>query len=126
VVDALSRLHAALVPDGVLVETTPVSLRLPVAVDGEPVGELDDDAWLETVAAVDSEIDRAVSAGLFELRHEDRYGIVHEFSSGDECLEIVGSWGGTTVPVAVATRLEEAPVRTTVEHDVRLRLFRRC
>jgi hypothetical protein len=126
VVDALSRLHAALVPDGVLVETTPVSLRLPVAVDGEPVGELDDDAWLETVAAVDSEIDWAVSAGLFELRHEEQYGIVHEFSSGDECLEIVGSWGGTTVPVAVAARLEEAPVRTTVEHDVRLRLFRRC
>ena len=125
-VDALSRLHAALVPDGVLVETTPVSLRLPVAVDGEPVGELDDDVWLETVAAVDCEIDRAVSAGLFELRHEERYGIVHEFSSGDECLEIVGSWGGTTVPVAVAARLEEAPVRTTVEHDVRLRLFRRC
>ena len=36
-VDALTRLHAALVPGGVLVDTQPVSLRLPVALDGEPV-----------------------------------------------------------------------------------------
>lgn len=124
-VDALTRIHAALVPDGVLVDTTPVSLRLPVALDGEPVGELEDDEWLETVAAVDEEIEKAVAAGLFELEHEERYGIVHEFGSGDECLEVAGSWGGTTVPAAVAARLERAPARATVEHDVRLRLFRR-
>lgn len=125
-VDALTRIHAALVPGGVLVETTPVSLRLPVFLDDEPVGELEDDEWLETVAAVDDEIQKTVAAGLFELRHEERYGIVHEFGSGDECLEVVGSWGGTNVPAAVAARLEHAPGRATVEHDVRLRLFRRC
>jgi hypothetical protein len=126
VVDALTRIHAALVPGGLLVDTTPVSLRLPVALDGEPVGELDDDEWLETVAAVDTEIEKAVAAGLFELTHEERYAIVHEFGSGDECLEVVGSWGGTTVPAAVTALLEHATARTTVEHDVRLRVFRRC
>jgi len=125
VVDALTRIHAALVPDGVLVDTTPVSLRLPVFLDGKPVGELDDDEWLETVGAVDAEIERAVAAGLFELTHEERYGIVHEFGSGDECLEVVSSWGGTTVPAPITARLEGATARTTVEHDVRLRLFRR-
>jgi hypothetical protein len=105
VVDALTRIHAALVPSGVLVETTPVSLRLPVALDGEQIGELEDDEWLETVAAVDEEIEKAVGAGLFGLEHEERYGIVHEFGSGDECLEVAGSWGGTSVPPAVAARL---------------------
>jgi hypothetical protein len=125
VVDALTRIHAALVPGGVLVDTTPISLRLPVALDGEPAGELEADAWLETVAAVDAEIDRAVAAGLFEPTHEERYGIAHEFGSGDECLEVVGSWGGTTVPAAVTARLTAAAARTIVERDVRLRLFRR-
>ena len=125
-VDALTRIHSALVPGGVLVDTVPVSLRLPVVLDGEPVGELEDDEWLETVAAVDDELEKTVAAGLFELTHEERYGIVHEFGSGDECLEVVGSWGGTTVPAAVVARLERAAARTTVEHDVRLRLFQRC
>ena len=122
-VDALTRIHAALVPGGVLVDTTPVSLRLPVSLDGEPVGELEDDEWLGTVAAVDAEIEKTVAAGLFELSHEERYGIVHEFGSGDECLEVVGSWGGTSTPAAVVARLEHAAGRTTVEHDVRLRLY---
>jgi len=125
VVDALTRIHAALVPDAVLVDTVPVSLRLPVALDGELVGELEDDEWLETVAAVDGELEKAVAAGLFELRHEERYGVVHEFGSGHECLEVVGAWGGTSVPVDVAARLERAPGRTTVEHEVRLRLYAR-
>jgi hypothetical protein len=125
VVDALTRLHTALVPGGVVVDTTPISLRLPVFRDGERVGELEDEEWLESVAAVDDEIEKTVAAGLFDLTHKERYGIVHEFGSGDECLEVVGSWGGTTVPASVTARLEGASARTTVEHDVRLRLFRR-
>ena len=124
-VDALTRIHAALAPDAVLVDTVPVSLRLPVVLEDEPVGELTDDEWLETVGAVDRELEKVVAAGLFELRHEERYGIVHEFGSGDECLEVVGSWGGTSVPADVAARLEHAPGRTTVAHDVRLRLYAR-
>ena len=124
-VDALTRLHAALVPDGVLVDTQPVSLRLPVALEEEPIGELEDDEWLEMVAAVDTELEKALAVGLFELTHEERYSIVHKFGSGDECLEVVGSWAGTQVPADVAARLEHSPARATVEHDVRLRLLRR-
>jgi hypothetical protein len=123
VVDALTRIHAALARDAVLVDTVPVSLRLPVVLEGERIGELEDEEWLETVAAVDRELENVVAAGLFELRHEERYGIVHEFGSGAECLEVVGSWGGTSVPADVAARLEHATGRTTVEHDVRLRLY---
>ena len=122
-VDALTRIHAALVPGGALVDTQPVSLRLPVTLDGEPIGELEDDEWLETVAAVGAELDKTLAAGLFEQRHEERYGIVHEFGSGDECLEVVSSWAGTTVPDHIAARLAHSPARVTVEHDVRLRLL---
>jgi hypothetical protein len=125
VVDALTRLHAALVPGGVLVDTQPVALRLPVALDGEPIGELEDDEWLEIVAAVDAEIEQALAAGLFELRHEERYTVVHEFGSGRECLEVVAGWAGTNVPEEVAARLERSNARATVEQDTRLRLLGR-
>jgi hypothetical protein len=125
VVDALTRIHAALVPGGLLVDTQPVSLRLTVTLDGEPIGELEDDEWLETVAAVDAEVEKAAVAALFELRHEERYIVVHEFGSGDECLDVVGSWAGTRVPAEVVARLKHSPARTTVEHDVRLRLLGR-
>lgn len=124
-VDALTRIHAALAPDGVLIDTVPVSLRLPVIVDDDLVGELEDEEWLATVAAVDAEVANAVGARLFELTHEERYRVVHEFASGDECLEVVGAWGGTSVPADVTARLEDTAGRTTVEHDVRLRLYAR-
>jgi len=125
VVDALARLRAALVPGGVLVDTQPVALRLPVALDGEPIGELEDDEWLETVAAVDAEIDKALEGGLFAIRHEERYLVVHEFGSGPECLDVVADWAGTTVPDEVAARLERGDGRVTVEQDTRLRVLDR-
>jgi hypothetical protein len=125
VVDALTRLHAALVPGGVLVDTQPVSPRLPVALDGKPIGELEDDEWLEIVASVDAEIDKVLSVGLFELRYEERYVVVHEFGSGRECLDVVAGWAGTTVPEGVAARLERATACTTVEQETRLRLLDR-
>ena len=124
-VDALKRIHAALVPGGVLVDTQPVSLRLPVALDGEPIGELEDDEWLETVAAVDREVEKTLAEGLFELRHEELYTVVHEFGSGRECLDVVGGWVGTSVPEEVAARLERGHKRTTVEQGTRLRLLDR-
>lgn len=124
-VDALTRLHAALAPGGVLVDTQPVALRLPVALDGDPIGELDDDEWLEIVAAVDAELDNSLAAGLFELRHEERYVVVHEFGSGPECLEVVSDWAGTSVPDDVAARLKRGDARTTVEQETRLRLLDR-
>ena len=125
-VDALTRIHDALVPGGTLVDTQPVSLRLPVAVGGDPAGELEDEAWLEMVAAVDAELEKALAAGLFEPRHEERYTVVHEFGSGEECLNVVvASWAGTSVPDDVAIRLERASTRVTVEHEVRLRLLGR-
>jgi hypothetical protein len=125
VVDALTRIHAALVPGGVLVDTQPVSPRLPVTLDGEPIGDLEDDEWLEIVAAVDAEIEKMLAAGVFELRHEERYSVVHEFDSGRECLDVVTGWAGTNVPEDVGARLERRNARTTVEQDTRLRLLDR-
>ena len=124
-VDALTRIHAALVPGGVLVDTQPVGPRLPVTLDGEPIGELEDEEWLEIVAAVDTEIEKVLAAGVFELRNEERYSVVHEFGSGRECLDVVAGWAGTNVPEDVGALLERGNARTTVEQDTRLRLLDR-
>ena len=124
-VDALGRIHTALVPGGMLIDTQPVAGLLPVALGGDPIGELDDEEWLETIAAVDTETDKALTAGLFELRHEERFIVVHEFGSGGECLEVVAKWAGTRIPAEVGARLEDGSGRATVEQETRLRLLLR-
>lgn len=124
-VDALGRIHAALVPGGTLVDTQPVARLLPIAQGGAPIGELDDEEWLETIAAVDAETDKALTADLFELRHEECYIVVHEFGSGRECLEVVAKWAGTRIPAEVAASLEDGSGRATVEQETRLRLLLR-
>ena len=104
----------------------PVASRWPVALGGEAIGELETDEWLEIVAAVDAETEKTLASGLFELPHEERYGVVHEFGSGKECLEEVETWAGTRIPAAVAARLQAgASAPAIVEHDVRLRLLLR-
>jgi hypothetical protein len=125
VVDALSRIHTALVPGGMLIDTQPVGLRMPVRVEGEPAGELEEDDWLETVAAVEARVDEAIDAHLFELRHEERYAIVHRFDSGSEALEETTKWQGTRIPPDVVERLDAACGWVEIEVEVRLRLLRR-
>jgi hypothetical protein len=125
VVDALQRIHEALVPGGVLVDTQPVGLRLSVRVEGEPAGELEEDDWLETVAAVDARVEEAIEAHLFELQHEVRYAVVHGFDSGSEALEEATEWEGTRIPPDVMERLDAAQGQVEIEVGIRLRLLAR-
>jgi hypothetical protein len=125
VVDALRKIHEALVPGGALVDTQPVGLRMPVRVEGEPAGELEEDDWLETVAAVDARVEEALDAHLFELRHEERYPVVHSFDSGSEALEEAGKWEGTRIPPDLIDRLAAARGWVEIEVEIRLRLLAR-
>ena len=79
--------------------------------NGEPIGELEDEEWLEIVVAVDAEIGKVLAAGVFELRHEERYSVVHEFGTGRECLDVVAGWAGTNVPEDVGALLEGGNAR---------------
>jgi hypothetical protein len=108
-----------------LVDTQPVGLRLPVRVEGEPVGELEEDDWLETVATVDARVEQALEAHLFELRHEERYPVVHSFDSGSEALEEASKWEGTRIPPDVMERLDAAQGQVEIEVGIRLRLLAR-
>jgi hypothetical protein len=125
VVHALHKLHAALGPDAILVDTQPISARPPVAADGATLGTLDMREWLETIQAVDALVAETLRAGLYELEHESRFVVTDTYDNGPECLEVVAGWRGTRLPRTLATRLPAAKPPVTVQQEVRLRLLRR-
>jgi hypothetical protein len=125
-VHALRNIHTALAPDGLLVDTQPISAH-PRAAAGEiGLGGLDMREWVETIRAVDGRLGEMIAAGLFELQHEERFTVTESFDDGHECLETVRSWRDTRIPAPLASRLEATQATVTVEQEVRLRLLRRA
>jgi hypothetical protein len=123
VVDALRRIHAALVPGGLLVDTQPVSPQPPVEANGVRLGELDMREWGETIAAIDRLFDE-VTGSLYAVETEQCFVVSDTFDSGSEFVETVSGWRGTRVPAALAKRAEATAASLAVDQDVRLRLLR--
>ena len=122
---ALRNIHLALAPDGLLVDTQPVSPRPLVTASGVRLGALDLREWVDTVHAVDTRLADTIAEGLYEVAHEERLIVSDTFESGSECLETAREWSGTRVPQGLANRLAVAGA-VAVEQKVRLRLLRRC
>jgi hypothetical protein len=125
-VHALRNIHAALAPDGILVDTQPVSASPPVASDGGELGSLDMHDWLDTIHAVDERFAETIAAGLYELEHESWFVVTDTYDNGPECLDIVSGWCGTRVPPDVTQRLAAATSPVSVEQEVGQRLLRRA
>jgi hypothetical protein len=124
VVNALRRIHAALVPGGLVVDTQPLSPRPPVEAGGRRLGMLDMRNWRRTIDAVDRRIGQAVADGLFAHTGERSCVVADEFDSGAELLEVVAGWKGTQIPAALAERVRAAQPQVRVHQEVRLRLLR--
>jgi hypothetical protein len=125
-VHALHNIHAALVPDAMVVDTQPLSARPPVTTDGKTLGTFDMRDWSDTIQAIDKLMAETIAAGLYELQHESRFVVTDSFDNGPECLETAAGWRGTRVPAGVETGLAAATTsQVTVEQEVRLRLLRR-
>ena len=77
---ALHNIHTALAPDGILVDTQPVSARPPVAGDGVILGTLDMREWLDTIQAVDERFAETIGAGLYELQRESRFVVTDTYA----------------------------------------------
>jgi hypothetical protein len=125
-VHALRNIHAALAPDGILVDTQPVSARPPVTSGGAELGTLDMRDWRDTIHGVDELVAETIAGGLYELRYESRFVVTDAYDNGAECLQTVSNWAGTRVPSEVTQRLAAAMSPVTVEQEVRLRLLRRA
>jgi hypothetical protein len=124
-VHALRNIHAALAPDGILVDTQPVSASPPVSAGGE-LGTLDMRDWLDTIHAVDERFAETIAAGLYEPEHESWFVVTDSYDNGPECLDIVRGWRGTRVSPSVSQRLAASTLPVTVQQEVRLRLLRRA
>lgn len=122
---ALHNIHAALVPDAILVDTQPVSARPPVASAVVSLGTLDMREWLDTIQVADELVAETIHAGLYALQHESRFGVTDTYDTGAECLEIVSGWRGTRVPHGVSARVGATKSPVTLRQEVRLRLLRR-
>jgi hypothetical protein len=122
-VNALRRIHAALVPGGILVDTQPISPRPPVEAGGRRLGTLDMREWRRTIDAVDGRIQAALAEGLFTPGAEKSIVVADGFDDTTEFVEVVGAWQGTRISATLAGRAESAEPPVRVLQEVRLRLF---
>jgi hypothetical protein len=123
-VHALRRIHATLLPGGLLIDSQPVSPDSWVeAADGE-LGSLDMREWRETIDAVDERMAEAIGFGLFAIESEHTITVPDEFDNGPEFIEVVGAWRGTRIPPPVAARARDARAPVRVMQEVRLRVLR--
>lgn len=122
--NALERIHAALVEDGILIDTQPVSARPLVASDDGELGALDMRDWAATVAAVDRRVEQVIEDGLFTLESERLLVVTDAYADGPELLAEVDGWAGTRVDPALAERAQACASPLRLHQDVRLRVLR--
>jgi hypothetical protein len=123
-VHALQRLHRALVPGGLVVDTQPVSARPVVAAAGTPIGHLDMGAWARTIADVDAIFATVVAAGQFVVEEERSFDVDDGFDEAEELIETVRGWRGTTLAEGLAGRIRQTPPPIAITQEIRLRLLR--
>jgi hypothetical protein len=124
-VHALRNIHASLAPDGVLVDTQPISPHPRVTANDAALGALDLREWVETIHAVDERVDEAIVSGLYDVTDEREFVVTSVFDDGPDCLAITGAWQGTRVPELLTDRLAGVRDEVAVEQLVRLRVLRR-
>jgi hypothetical protein len=123
-VNVLGRIHAALVPGGLVLDAQPVSPGPRVEVGGEFVGTLDLSEWGELITAVSDQVDLSTDAGHWEPVEERRYVVTDTFARGDELIDTVATWYGARVPRGLERLLRAAPGAPEIHQDVRMRVLR--
>jgi hypothetical protein len=126
VVNALRRIHAALVPGGVVIDTQPVSARPPIESDAGEIGTLDMREWAELIDEIDRRTDEALAEGLFVIEDESRFIVADDYDDGEECLSYVRNWMGTRIDAEVQRRVAAEPGHIRIPQEVRLRVLRRA
>ena len=122
--NALTRIHAALVCGGRLVDTQPVSARPPIETEVGALGTLDMREWAQTIETIDRRVEQAIGDGLFAVDEECRFVVSDSYEDGAEFVAEVREWAGTRIEQPLAERLatELRPVR--LHQEVRLRVLR--
>jgi hypothetical protein len=124
VVHALHRIHSALGPGGVIVDTQPVSARPAIQAGGRRLGRLDMSEWLRTIKAVDELVDQTVQDGLYVIEREQQLRVIDAWDDSRECADTVAGWQGTRIPLGLAEKIVRSSPPLTLDQQVRLRLLR--
>jgi hypothetical protein len=123
-VRALTRIQAALLPGGLVVDSQPVSPDSWVEAADGGLGSLDMREWRATIEAVDERTTEAIGHGLFAIESEHSITVPDEFDSGAEFIQVVSAWRGTRIPPPLAARARDARPPVRVLQEVRLRILR--
>jgi hypothetical protein len=123
-VHALRRIHAALLPGGLVVDSQPISPEPPVEAADGGLGRLDMREWRKTIDAIGERTAEAIDVGLFAIESEHMITVPDEFDGGAEFIDVVGAWRGTRIPPPVAARATAARPPVRVSQEVRLRILR--
>ena len=124
VVNALHRIHSALVPGGLMLDMQPVGPAPPVESNGQRLGSLDMREWRVTIDHVAALVDETIAKGLFAEEAERRYDILETFDDGKELVKTVREWTGTKISQTLAARAGRATPPLTIQESVRLRALR--
>jgi hypothetical protein len=123
-VNALRRIHRALVDGGVLLDLQPTLANAPVVGAGRTLGRLDEREFRQVADRVNGALEETVAAGLFAHERELVLDVVHRFDGARALLEEVRTWTGTRVPASLVRRLERARPPFDVREGARLRRLR--
>jgi hypothetical protein len=124
VVNALNKIHDALVPGGPVIDTQPVSAEPPVDSHAGPLGALDMREWAQTIATIDRRVEQTIRDGLFDLEDERRFVVTDEYDDGAELVVETSEWAGTRLAAAFAELLRSHPRPVRLHQQIRLRLLR--
>jgi hypothetical protein len=122
-VNALRKIHHALDPGGLVIDTQPVSAYPPIESASGTLGTLDMSEWARTIATIDGRVQQAIDQGLFDLERESRYVVTDEYDDGAEFVTVTREWAGTNVSDALAARVSPEQGCVRLHQDVRLRLL---
>ena len=122
--DALRRVHEALVRGGLLLDLMPFTAWVPVEAAAGELGRIDARRFAGEVRRIEAARSRIVREGLFMPEREIRFDVLEHFDSSARLLEEAAGWRGATVPKGLRARLERAQPPFRVRETVVLRRLR--
>ena len=122
--NALHRIHSALVPGGLVLDMQPVGPRPTIESNGQRLGSLDMREWRVTIDHVAALIDETIVDGLFAEEAGRWYDVLETFDDGKELVETVREWSGTKISHTLAARVKRSMPPLTIRESVRLRALR--
>ena len=122
--NALRKIHGALVTGGLLIDTQPVSALPPVERGSRQLGALDMRAWARKIRSIDGEIDDTIRAGLFELVATSHLRVTDHYDDGQELVDVTRGWPGTRVDDELARLVARTAGGVRVAQAVRMRVLR--